>query len=184
MGFPHPTIDVPGHHPGLAAELSGLHADPDALGAALVAACHGAEATPGHVCATAWVFSTDRSEMLLVRHRRLGWATPGGHVHIGESTRAGALRELHEETALTAGDVRPLLPDPGPAIVHVTDVAAPGEPAHRHWNVGWCFTADSSLGLSAGHGARWFAVDDLPDDAPDDLRPVTAVLLTLNPSEG
>lgn len=177
MGFPHPTRDVPGRHPDLVAELERLRADPDGLGARLAAACQGADAPPGHVCATAWVLSTERSSILLVRHRTLGWSTPGGHLHVGETSDHGARRELQEETGLRDGDLTPMLP--GPAVVHVTDLGGP-QP-HRHWNIGWWFTADPDVPLTDDHGARWFACDAPPSPAPADLGPTLRLLRRLSP---
>ena len=175
MGFPHPTVDLPGDHPGLVAELRSLALDPDGWGAALRTAAAGGDAVPGHLCATAWVFSSDRHQVLLVRHRRLGWSTPGGHVERGETSQHAATRELWEETGLDVAGLRAVLD--GPALVHVTDVD--GERPHRHWNVGWLYAGDPATPLDPSHGATWFAIDDLPSPAPDDLTPTVQHLRSL-----
>lgn len=177
MGFPHPTRDVPGHHLDLVAELDRLAIDPDGLGAELAAACQGADAPAGHVCATAWIVTPDRAAVLLVRHRTLGWATPGGHLHVAERSADGARRELAEETGLVDADVSPV--GAGPAIVHVTDHG--GDRPHRHWNIGWLFVADPDVALTPDHGARWFPCGDLPSPTPADLRPTLELLRRLTP---
>jgi 8-oxo-dGTP pyrophosphatase MutT (NUDIX family) len=163
MGFPHPTLDIPGSWPIVIEELSrihlrneysdqlerGLQLDPSVI--------------PGHICATAWIFSRTADFVLLVTHRTLGWSTPGGHVERHESSKIAGLRELEEETGLTSFDVQSVLS--GPALIHVTDRT--GADAHRHWNIAWLYTSDMDAPLSPIEGARWFAVDQLPVGAAD-----------------
>lgn len=174
MAFPHPTIDVPGHWPLVSAELSRLQHH-DTLSAELVRLLDGdRNGTPGHVCATTWIVSPDGTSTVLVRHKTLGWSTPGGHVERHESTEDGGLRELEEETGLTRFDVRRV--GAGPALVHVTDTTNPSP--HRHWNVAWLYTCDTDAPLSITEGARWWPVDDLPD-GPADLASCLAVMLRL-----
>lgn len=163
MAFPHPTIDVPGTWPVVAEELRRLQHHDD-LSDQLVRLLNGwSDAHPGHVCATTWVLSPDGVFTILVRHKTLGWSTPGGHVERHESTEEAGRRELEEETGLTRFDVRPV--GAGPALVHVTDTTNPTP--HRHWNVGWLYTCDTDAPLSITEGARWWPVDALPDGPPD-----------------
>lgn len=163
MGFPHPTIDVPGDWPDVLAEVERVR-HRDRFADELLALLTGdTTPKPGHVCATAWVLSPDGEHTLLVRHRTLGWSTPGGHVEIGENTRTAGSRELEEETGLTTFDVKSI--GDRPALVHVTDTTNPSP--HRHWNVAWLFTCERDAPLSADEGARWFDCDDLPDGPPD-----------------
>ena len=163
MGFPHPTVDVPGHWPAVADEVRGLVHQP--LAAELSRGLQGQAVTHGHVCATAFVLTDDRSQLLLVRHARLGWSNPGGHVEQTETTYQAARRELAEETGLT--DVRTI--SDGPVAVHVTDVG--GDRPHRHWNVAWAFEVDADVDLVPEEGAplAWFPVDALPTDGAPDL---------------
>jgi len=60
-----------------------------------------------------WVFAESLSEVLLVEHRWRGWVPPGGAVEPGETPRAGAQRELLEETGLAVQ----LLPRPAAVCV-------------------------------------------------------------------
>lgn len=168
MGFPHATPDVPGHWPHLEREVAAVHcASPEA--ASLLRALDTdddsktTEIVPGHVCATAWVFSPDANFLILVQHKVFTWSTPGGHIEPHETSRHGGLRELEEETGLTAFDVRAVFDHP--ALVHVTDV--PNPRPHRHWNIAWLYTCERDAPLSPVEGARWFALDALPDGAPD-----------------
>lgn len=181
MGFPHPTLDLPGAWPAVLTELDRLQvADEHSLALRTLLASHDRathdsdDAMLAHICATAWVLSPDGAYAIFVRHKTLGWSTPGGHVEIGENTYQAALRELEEETGLTRFDIR--LVGDGPAVVHATDTNNPR--AHRHWNVGWLMTADMDAPLSPIEGARWFACDQLPAGPPD-LAATLPILRTL-----
>lgn len=161
MGFPHPTVDVPGRWPRVADEVRRLV--DDELGVQLLAGLTGGDAVAGHVCGTAFVVTPDVGHVLLIDHPRLGWANPGGHLETDETTLEAARRELAEETGLV--DLELAVPDP--VAVHVTDVT--GDRPHRHWNVAWAFVADDGVELvpENGVGLRWFDVDALPDGAAD-----------------
>lgn len=174
MGFPHPTIDIPGHWPDIAGELEAIHVDSEFARQLRDGVANIGDVIAGHVCATTWIFSPTASHTLLVQHRTLGWSTPGGHVEVHETSRVGGLRELEEETGLTRFDVRPVLT--GPAGVHVTD--RDGDQPHRHWNIAWLYVADMDAPLSKVEGARWFDCDDLPA-GPADLFELVAQLRPL-----
>ena len=174
MGFPHPTIDIPGSWPEIEHELAGLHFRND-YSAQLLQALHGDQSIiAGHVCATTWIFSPTADYTLLVEHKALKWSTPGGHIEQHETSRFGGLRELEEETGLTQFDVRAVLD--GPAFVHITD--RDGDRPHRHWNIGWLYIADMDAPLSKAEGARWFDCTQLPE-GPSDLHSSIALLRPL-----
>lgn len=179
MGRPHDTVDVPGHHPLLLNELMTCAVDPDGHAATLARGIAGVAAgvPGGHVCATAWIMDVTGEYLVLVRHRTLGWCSPGGHLEPGESSREAVMREVAEETGLSDADLTAVLP--GPLTVHVTDT---GEEGHQHWNIAHLFVADREVALrpEIGKGGdavgevRWFALDALPlHDAPSDLAEVT-----------
>jgi 8-oxo-dGTP diphosphatase len=55
---------------------------------------------PRPLAADVWVFTPDFSRILVVQHRWRGLVPPGGRVEPSETPRAGAVRELAEETGV------------------------------------------------------------------------------------
>ena len=161
MGYPHATVEVPGNHPAIADEVSRVAIQTDGADNLLYGLRDG-DCEPGHVCATAWVFNRDVTQILLVKHSELGWSNPGGHVELGETTATAAARELHEETGI---DTQPA--STAPMIVHPGHSDRPR--AHVHWNVAWVFFAptDAPVMAEPGSEVRWFDVNDLPRGASD-----------------
>jgi ADP-ribose pyrophosphatase YjhB (NUDIX family) len=179
MGFPGGTIDLPGPaRPELADVIETARLDPYGHGERLAAALRGEVAVaPGHLATNAWVFDGGAEELLLVRHRTLGWVNPGGHLDLGELPVEGAARELTEETGLA---ITPI--DPRPALVRaaVFPAGAAG-PAHWHWNIHHLFVADPAAVLTPEDGSpvQWFGVDALPDDRVADLEELLGLLVPL-----
>ena len=62
---------------------------------------------PGHVTASAFVWSPDRGSVLLIHHGKLHrWLQPGGHVEPGDlDVIAAARREVAEEVGLDDVDI-------------------------------------------------------------------------------
>ena len=169
MGYPHPTLEVPGEFPDIFAELDHV-AIPNAASERLRVGVRNEHCEPGHICATAWVFDPSLSRLLLIDHPRLGWSNPGGHVEIGESMSSAAARELFEETGLLAD-----LASQHPVIVHPSKSTKPSD--HMHWNVGWAFTASTEVRLVGEDGieVRWFELSNLPSGASDLSSTATAI---------
>jgi ADP-ribose pyrophosphatase YjhB (NUDIX family) len=131
----------------------------------------------GHLASNAWVFDGEARQLLLIRHRTLGWVNPGGHLEQDEEPAAAAARELVEETGLA---IEPL--DQRPALVRAAVFPArDGEPAHWHWNLHFLFRADPSVPLTPEEGspAAWFPVVALPEPRVGDLGELLAVLRPL-----
>jgi 8-oxo-dGTP pyrophosphatase MutT (NUDIX family) len=183
VGYPAAGVrPVPGDEPEIAALVERIPFDPSGRAAELAAALRDpdyplaadpAAPGPGHLCVTAWVFDAAGHQVLLVRHRTLGWVQPGGHLDPSERPDAGAARELAEETGLH------LEPGPVPTVLHPAIFPARGdEPAHVHWNLGYRFVADPSSALTPEPGApvAWFPVDDLPRPTTADVAPLVEFL--------
>lgn len=57
---------------------------------------------PIHILSAAGLVSRPDGKVLLVKSPCRGWEYPGGQVEMGESAAAGALREILEESGITA----------------------------------------------------------------------------------
>jgi 8-oxo-dGTP diphosphatase len=89
------------------------------------------------------------------------WALPGGHVDVGETSRAAAARELAEETGV---DV-----DPG-ALRQLGVYDAPGrDPRGRYVTVAYTLIVDRMVPTAGDDAreARWWPLNGLPDLAFD-----------------
>lgn len=121
---------------------------------------------PGHLTGSAWVLSPDRRRCLLVRHAKLNkWLQPGGHADGDGDLARVAMREVAEETGVSA-----LAPLPDRAAVTPLDLDvhqiparldAAGqvtEPAHEHHDFRFLFAAvrDEPLVVSdESHEVAW-----------------------------
>ena len=57
---------------------------------------------PLHIVAAAGYVEDGNGNLLLVKLPHRGWDTPGGQIEIGESIEEGVLREILEESGITA----------------------------------------------------------------------------------
>jgi 8-oxo-dGTP pyrophosphatase MutT (NUDIX family) len=113
---------------------------------------------PGHITASGFVVSPDRSKVLLIFHQKLQlWLQPGGHVEReDDSVVTACLRELEEETGVTN------LASLGLFDLDVHQIPeSRTEPNHEHFDVRYAFVAESEDAY-AGDGAtavRWVNLD-------------------------
>ena len=180
MGFPGGTVDVPGaHRPDLAQVVAAAVVDPYGHGERLAAVLRdGLPVAPGHLATNAWVLDPARRQLLLVRHRTLGWVNPGGHLDAGEAPAAGAARELAEETGLELAPRHE-----SPVVVRAAVFPARGDdPTHWHWNLHYLFEGDPAAPLTpeAGSPAAWVPVDALPEPRVGDLEDLLALVLPVS----
>jgi len=165
--------------------------------------------TSRHLTASMVVLDPQRAAVLLVHHNATGkWVFPGGHVDPDEYAADAALREVEEETGITAqlfdtstpihlpGMIRlasPWITAEIPAPAKPQRPGKPAEPAHTHIDALFIGTADSTAGdltaaLDEVGGVRWVPLPDLDDldvraEVPDLARAahLHVVLTQLNP---
>ena len=121
---------------------------------------------PGHFTGSSFVVSPDRSSLLLVHHRKLGfWVQPGGHIDPEDmSPLAAAEREAVEEAGPGP------LEHEGGGLFDVDVHRVPGhrdQPAHLHFDLRFLFRATTS-DLRPGDevaGARWVLLGDVESEA-------------------
>ncbi len=178
MGFPTSRIDVPGDGlDWLVPVVASAALDPEGARLELLAAVRGEPATAGQLCVGCWVLDQSLEAMVLLPHRVLGWANPGGHVDAGEHPADAAVRELFEETGLV---LRPARAEPAMVFRRVFPVGPQG-PAHQHWLLAYAFVADHDAPLVAEHVdvvPQWFALDDVPPGLPE-LAPFARLIAEL-----
>jgi 8-oxo-dGTP pyrophosphatase MutT (NUDIX family) len=127
---------------------------------------------PGHVTASAFITTSDKSALLLILHSKLHlWLQPGGHVDDEDSdVLASARREVLEEVGLGALE----LAIPGLFDVDVHEIPArTDQPAHEHFDVRFLFTSrqlDARAGSDA-RAARWVPIRELLSGAADSPYP-------------
>ncbi|MCX4092141.1 NUDIX hydrolase [Nocardia sp. alder85J] len=128
------------------------------------------EHAPGHITASALVFSHDERELLLTLHPRVGrWIQLGGHCEESDdSVAAAALREATEESGIDGLSIEPALYG---AQAHPITCSL-GVPT-RHLDLLFRIKAPEGavpVCSSESLDLRWWPVDALPDHADVLLR--------------
>ncbi|MCU1407822.1 MAG: pyrophosphohydrolase [Glaciihabitans sp.] len=121
---------------------------------------------PEHVTASCFVFTPDRSQVLLCLHKKGGfWVQLGGHIETSDQSAAeSALREAREEGGIT--NLTPLSRLPVDLDWHSL---GSGFRCGAHWDIGYAATAlpGSIPEVSDESDAvAWFPVDALPGNIP------------------
>ena len=113
--------------------------------------CFNRDLWEGHVTGSAWVVSADRSQVLLLHHRKHDqWFQPGGHADGDADILRVALRETVEETGLAPSHIR--LVDEGVFDVDVHTI--PGSehgPRHQHFDIRFLVEMDYDLPIPGNH---------------------------------
>ncbi|WP_030608122.1 NUDIX hydrolase [Streptomyces achromogenes] len=124
----------------------------------------------GHVTAGA-VLADPAGRVLHIEHLALKrWLLPGGHLEPGDATLlAAALRELTEETGISASAVVPVGECPVHIDVHpIPANPAKGEPEHRHFDFRFMFRTAADVGelqTEEVTDAAWRSADTIEDEA-------------------
>lgn len=120
----------------------------------------------GHLTASAWVVSPDRRQVLMAYHNLYNsWSWLGGHADGDHDLLAVALREVREESGLTA--VRPV----SRSIYSVEILTVDGHEkrgvyvsSHLHLNVTYLLEADPSVPVrrkpDENSAVAWFGLEE------------------------
>ena len=128
----------------------------------------------GHLTGSAFVLDHAKEKVLLLHHQRLNrWLQPGGHGEGETEPVQIALREVAEETGLTAADLSALGGGPlGEAKLFDVDIhPIPGrmhEPAHQHLDLRFAFVARAGAEprlSSESRALAWLPLEQVPPDA-------------------
>ncbi len=100
------------------------------------------ETLRGHLTASAWVTDIQRSQAVLLHHKKLNiWVQPGGHIDADDETLiAASIREATEETGLT--HLRMVSPEIFDVDVHSIPERK-GTPEHLHLDIRFWFEVDN-----------------------------------------
>lgn len=126
----------------------------------------------GHITASGTIIHIPTRKVLLLHHKTLGkWLMPGGHVESTDDSLIGAaLREVEEETNLTAEQLIPMnIIDGIPCCVEINSHLIPrndkkNESAHYHHDFRFLFsyTGDKSIGINTNESIdyKWLSIND------------------------
>jgi len=130
----------------------------------------------GHLTGSTLLVHPDRSQVLLMHHRKLGgWYQMGGHADGDGDLHAVALKEALEESGLAELTVHPRVVD-----LDVHRVDPPGEQSHLHLDVRFAVIVPNAVlppGNHESHELRWFAFDDVADPGIRRLAAAAVALL-------
>ncbi|WP_091452188.1 NUDIX hydrolase [Actinokineospora iranica] len=132
----------------------------------------------GHITASALVFDSTGTRVLLTLHPRVGrWLQLGGHCEPSDSTLAGAaLREAIEESGIP--DLRI---DPVPLHVDVHPITCSLGLPTRHFDVRFAVRAPANaepVRSAESLDLQWWPIDALPPD-PDGVGGIEDMLAAL-----
>lgn len=123
--------------------------------------CFYRELWPIHVTGSAWVISPDRSQVLMMHHKKHDqWFQPGGHADGDTDIVRVALRETSEETGIDLSQIKLL--DLNIFDVDIHSIPAMGnEPQHEHIDIRFLVEMDDSLavpGNDESHQVLWVSL--------------------------
>jgi len=118
----------------------------------------------GHITGSAWILSSDRSQVLLTHHVKLGiWIQLGGHADSNPNIYDVAKREAKEESGLEL--IEPLSKSIFDVDVHEIP-ARKDFPAHKHYDIRFLFTANEKKRLTVSdesHNLAWINLTEVQE---------------------
>jgi len=122
----------------------------------------------GHVTASSWILSPDRTKTLLTHHKKLNrWLQLGGHIEDDSTIHDAALREAKEESGnIYINLISETIFD---IDVHLIP-ARKNIPSHYHYDIRFLCQADSThLQISdESNKLAWVALTDVPELLSDE----------------
>jgi len=126
-----------------------------------------------HFTATGIIFNKN-GEILMIKHKKLGvWLPPGGHIDENELPCEAVLREIHEETGITAKVITaahdlgiPVDPHELPLPIEILLEDIEGTGLHNHIDMIYiCLTENSDLKpqINEVDGIGWFTPTAIMD---------------------
>ncbi|MCL1996046.1 MAG: NUDIX domain-containing protein [Defluviitaleaceae bacterium] len=126
-----------------------------------------------HFTATGIVFN-DAYEILMIKHKKFGvWLPPGGHVDINELPCEAVLREIFEETGISAKVITSSKDEKNLADLHCRELPLPleilledidGDGSHNHIDMIYLCTAENpalKLHKNEVDDIGWFSVAEI-----------------------
>jgi 8-oxo-dGTP diphosphatase len=132
-----------------------------------------------HFTVTGYVMNSDRTKLLMIHHNKLGkWLPAGGHLEENEVPHEGAIREVLEETGVTArpvtdsfspdlglkGEVDMQIPHPY-ALLYQLIPESSKDKEHIHLDMVYALEADENTAINAQllevKDARWLTKDEI-----------------------
>ena len=137
---------------------------------------------------TATTYVVHENKVLLHFHKKLSlWLAVGGHIEVNELPEEAALREIHEETGLTATLYSP---DKKMGVSDVTELFRPMHilledigGTHKHIDLIYYARSESSV-LNPQDGEtnnlKWFTSAEIKDlDAPENVKTISLKAIDL-----
>ena len=129
----------------------------------------------GHITTSAFIINSLASEILLLKHKSLNrWLQPGGHVEGDGSLLQSALREVEEETAITADQLEHIevvaeIEMPFDIDSHyIPENTKKQEAAHYHHDFRYLFVYDGDGSVKfdpdESTGLKWVPFTELEND--------------------
>jgi 8-oxo-dGTP pyrophosphatase MutT (NUDIX family) len=136
-------------------------------------ACERSHFSPGHFTASAFVLSPERTDLVLIHHKKLGiWVQPGGHVEPSDAElTSAARREVLEEVGLAELEA---LPSATGSPIFDLDIhlipARKADPAHEHFDVRFAYVAKTRALVRSEEVAdlRWVPISAVEQMGTDE----------------